>query len=108
MLAGKGFSTIIVDDLYATDVKIVDHAIGGKMITANYKISEVTMEDFPNESKQHVRRQLVTQLVEEILDHKLVEITQMQELSTGDYHIRARVFLTKDDQVRILRMYKPQ
>lgn len=107
MLSGTNITRAIFDDLLPyNDINIVDHAIGGKMIMTETVVPEIELLDFSDQLRHKIRRELITKLVEGILDHQLVETTQMQNQNTGYYHIKARIFLVKDDQVRILRTYK--
>jgi hypothetical protein len=107
MLRGTNITGGILDDPFANiDVNVVEHAIGGKMVTAQIVVSENDLLEWPDRVRQQVRRTLVTILVEHIFDNQLCEITQMKDPAFGSHRISSRVFLTKNDHIRILRTYK--
>ena len=107
MLRGTNITGVILDDPYANiDVNLVEHAIGGKMVTAHIVVSETDLQDWPDQVRQEVRRKLVTKIVDHILDNQLCEITQMKDPTFGSHHITSRLFLCTNDQIKILRTYK--
>jgi hypothetical protein len=84
------------------DITTKEYAIGGKLITAKYMVSDqhsATMN--PNDIKEN----LMHQMIEYIIKNKLVEFTKIPDMYSGSSTYLARIYLTPDDQVKILRTY---
>jgi hypothetical protein len=80
------------------------YPIQGQMIVANLVLTEyATINDDPNA----IKLDLAYQLAEQIVKHKLAEFTKQVNHSNGDIHYRARTFVTRDSDVKILRTLGP-
>ena len=80
--------------------KMVDYAIQGKMLTASMKMS-------PYEAQQmddiEMKNRLITLLVREIMDNKCIEFTKQQDFMNDEVIIRARIYVTPDADVKLIR-----
>lgn len=88
------------------NVNYAEYAIGGKLITAQLNIQDseaILLEDDPK-YKDTLKMKLLSMLVEYIMDNKLVEFTQYQDVSTMARTIYARCYIAPDSQVKILKI----
>lgn len=76
-----------------------DYAIGGKLCCATITISDMEMID----DKEFIKNRLASELTKFILEQNLVEFTQMLDPVTFGTKIRARVYLTPNEQIKIVR-----
>lgn len=84
-----------------------DYAIGGKMVVGRATMSEdfrMMMEDGDATAIMQVKEKLTRDLVQFILENKLVEFTHHDDPMTMDRQIAIRAYLAPNDQVRILRL----
>ena len=74
--------------------------IQGKMISAEMRLDAneaIQMDDL------ELKNRLITKLVRELMDGKYIEFTKQQDVANMETIVRARIFVTPDDQVRIVR-----
>lgn len=76
-----------------------DYAIKGKMLQTSV-MSELEMSGM---SEMEMKRFIARELVDALINHKLIEFTSIINPSTITKMYRGRVFVTPDDQVRIIR-----
>jgi hypothetical protein len=79
--------------------------IQGKCILAQKIISshEILSATATIDTEERIKKELIRQLAEEMMRSKCVEFTKQNDMTTGGYVFRARIFVTPDDQVRLLR-----
>ena len=80
--------------------------IQGKMIMVEYNISDhetLTIDD-PN-WKEFIKEKLAIQLSHKMFQDNFVEYTMTQDFSCGTRLVKARCFVTPNEQVRLLRTY---
>lgn len=85
-----------------------DFDIGGKLVATQIVLSHMDSMSFrsDNEFKTEIKKRIVSQLVEHLIDAKLVEVTYEQDASFNGFAVRARAYLAPDSQVKILRQLK--
>jgi hypothetical protein len=74
--------------------------IRGKMVVAEMRLDAseaMQMDDL------ELKNRLITKLVRELMDGKCIEFTKQQDVAGMETIVRARIFVTPDDQVRIVR-----
>jgi hypothetical protein len=74
--------------------------IQGKMISVEMRLDAseaMQMDDL------ELKNRLITKLVRELMDGKCIEFTKQQDVAGMETIVRARIFVTPDDQVRIVR-----
>ena len=82
-----------------TSVNPID-TIQGKMVTAQMSIDAnqaIQMDDL------ELKNRLITKLVRELMNGRCIEFTKQQDVVTMETIIRARIFVTPDEQVRVIR-----
>lgn len=88
------------DDLI--NINTYDYPIQGKMIVATYNFNELSTI-LTDEVKDEIRNRLIHQIADFILQNKLVEFTQVKDPVSYSTIVRARCFITPNEQVKILR-----
>jgi hypothetical protein len=101
MALAQAWNTNPNDDFFIDDIKLYDYPIQGKMVVAKCHISELTL--ITDDIKEYVRNKLIHQIADCILQNKLVEFTQIKDPISSDTLVRARCFITPDEQVKIIR-----
>lgn len=80
----------------------IDHLIQGKMIACALNLSvDQVMYD-----KNVIRHKLASEIAQYMIDNKLIEFTQQRNSFDLGLTVRARVFVTPDDTVKIIRTMK--
>ena len=84
-----------------------DYPIGGKMIVGKAFMSEdysdmIKCGDL--NAKLFVKKDLLRQLAEHMLEKNLVEFTSWDDPVLGRKHVAIRAYLAPDDQIKILRL----
>ena len=94
--------TSIVNPMY-TDNNIREVAIKGECFSVSKSFALGMINDdviTPDE----IKRMLIRDLLEKMLDSNFIEFTKSEDLSTLNTTFRARVFVVPDSQVRLLRL----
>jgi hypothetical protein len=87
------------------DIKEMKYAIKGNMILSQIVMSEYElMHIVPDDFSLEIKRQLIANLMDKIMETRSVEFTKMENHIEGKHYFRARLFAVPDDQVRILRL----
>ena len=74
--------------------------IKGQMVFAEMRLDAneaIQMDDI------ELKNRLITKLVRELMDGKYIEFTKQQDVTKMETVIRARIYVTPDDQVRVIR-----
>lgn len=74
--------------------------IQGKMISAEMRLDvneAIQMDDL------ELKNRLITKLVRELMNGRYIEFTKQQDVASMETIIRARIFVTPDDQIRVIR-----
>lgn len=82
--------------VYAPNIETIQ----GQMITATLELDEmqqVAMDDID------IKSRLLNALAIELLSAKCIEFTKQQDVATNTIKVRARIYATPDNQVRIIR-----
>ena len=89
---------------YEVSIDAKEYAIQGKMIMARVVLNSFeVMNGDTEEFKQHVRKQLVSQLVDFMLENKFVQIVSTQDPSTLTKLVSARCFVVSSTDVQLIR-----
>ena len=79
---------------------IIDKPISGKMLVATLRLSAyeaMQMDDL------EMKNRLITMMVREIMDHNCIEFTKQKDVASNEMIIRARIFVTPNGDVQLLR-----
>jgi hypothetical protein len=94
---------------YEAKFDTYEYPIGGKMLTGTVTITETYDSLIINGDKmavEEIKRDLVHQMAEYMLENKLVEFTHHSDPTRGDKTIKIRAYLAKNSDIKILRVYK--
>lgn len=80
-----------------------DYAIGGKLVVATIRLTQDRFLLMEDDAKDHIKKTLVTMIVEKMIQDGLVEFTQAEDHATMMKVVRARAYAAPDSQVKILR-----
>jgi len=82
-----------------------DYAIGGKMVVGSCTMTEMDVNNFLIlvDGKEEIKRRLLTQMLDYMLENRLVEFTRTEDTARGTQTFRVRAYLAPNDQVKILR-----
>ena len=83
-----------------------DYPIGGKMVVGSCTMSEMDAIDMMDtvDGKNEVKRKLIQQMVDYMLENKLAEFTMLEDHARGTRTFRVRAYLAPNDQVKVLRV----
>ena len=87
------------------DFQTYDYAIGGKLVVGRAVLDESFSQlmNTDHEARMQVKKKLIMDLAEHILENNLVEFTQRDDPITLRKHIMVRAYLAPNDQIKILR-----
>ena len=94
-------------DSVTSNVSTKEHLIQGEMITVQKVYSDLNY--FELESKYQmdlpdiIKEELMDELVKELKKHNSISFTSQIDPAAGDRYFRARIFVTPNDQVRIVK-----
>ena len=90
------------------DFDVVEHTIGGKMVAVSFSVDEIEFElnQSDDEWRKKMRESLIENLVSEILNRNMCNITMMKNPINQSVDIRAYMYLAPNDQIKILREFK--
>jgi hypothetical protein len=74
--------------------------IQGKMISVEMRLDAseaMQMDDL------ELKNRLITKLVRELMDGKHIEFTKQEDVASMETIVRARIFATTDDEIRVIR-----
>lgn len=78
-----------------------DYSIQGKMLKCE---SLITMEEWERQPAEWVKQKMMRLLVDEMMKQNCIEFTMEKEhREMNMVRVRARIFVTPDSQVRLLR-----
>ena len=81
-----------------------DYAIGGKMVVGSCTMTEMEAQSWMVDSKEELKRKLLYQMLDYILENKLAEFTMVEDHARATRTYRVRAYLAPNDQVKILRV----
>lgn len=83
-----------------------DYVIGGKMVVGrailDESFSQLMVTDV--EARLQIKKKLISDMAQYILENNLVEFTQQDDPITFRKHVMVRAYLAPSEQVKILRL----
>lgn len=85
-----------------------EYRILGKMVIGNLTVSAYDPLLLGNtiDIEDEIKNRLANNIAKYLVDNKLIEFTRSINLDNDTMKFKARIFVTPDDQVRILRTTK--
>ena len=99
----SGYNNVSINPNTYTTVDINDHIVQGQMITVTHVFSPFMISDLDD---NEIKKILINQLAEEIYKAKCVEFTKQNDPLTHSIVARARIYVTPDSTVKLLRTYQ--
>lgn len=96
-------NTITNTGTWGTTISIADHIIQGKMLVVEY---EVTAHEAQFMDDNFIKQMLIKELAQKIYNEKCVEFTKQNDLQSNTIKCRARIYVTPDSNVKILRTHQ--
>lgn len=90
-----------------TKFQSYDYAIGGVMVVGRTTMTDhyrMLMENGDADAKNNIKRELIMQMAEYMLENQLVEFTYQDNPMDMSRSIAVRAYLAPNDQVKILRV----
>ena len=89
-------STVPSIGVYAPNIETIQ----GKMLTTTLKMSPYEAEQMDD---IEIKNRLISLMVREIMDNKCIEFTKQQDYAKDEVIIRARIYVTPDTDVKLIR-----
>ena len=88
-----------------------DYAIQGQMLMVqkvldSYELERTGLSANIKNYEDEIKKELIQEMVREIVAQRCIEFTSQKDMLTGSVTYRARVFVTPDTNVRIIREWK--
>ncbi len=93
----------MLSDNIITNIGTTDHLIQGQMITVTHVFSPFMLTELDDDE---VKKILIGQLIDEIYKSRCVEFTKQNDPLTHSIVARARIYVTPDSTVKLLRTYQ--
>jgi hypothetical protein len=88
------------------DYQIKDFAIGAHLVTGQFVVKQGHVLGLSeNERRRLIKKELLSMLVDKILDHNLAEFTMVNNPVDMTTAYRVRCYLAKDSDVKLIRTY---
>jgi hypothetical protein len=92
-----------------TDFETLDYPITGKMVKVQATLDESIMHmsgQLAEKDRKYIREHLTMQIAGFLLDNNMIEFTQYKDPIEFRTHIHGRIFVTPNDQTRLVRTLK--
>jgi len=90
------------------NINTKDYAIQGQMLMVqkvldSYELERTGLSANIKNYEDEIKKELIQEMVREIVKRNCIEFTSQKDMLSGNVTYRARVFVTPDSQVRIIR-----
>ena len=108
---GSGGSGMFSQTSFGSNVSdsFIEHQITGETITASYYVTHAelfTPNCDPEDVKYGIKKILIGKIAEKLFESSMIEFTQQEQVTEDATMFRARIHVTPDTQVRIIRELK--
>ena len=88
------------------DFQTYDYLIGGKMVVGKATMDDsfATMLMSDQDARENLKKKLISDMAQYILENNLVEFTQQDDPLSMNKTVYVRAYLAPNDQVKILRL----
>jgi len=97
-ILGSAPNTFWIDDNVTLEHGIVGHPVQVSVAISDYET--ISLDD------DYIKKMLMEKLVDEMYKAKSISFTKTNDMNFGKTTYYARIFVTPDDQVRLLRELK--
>jgi hypothetical protein len=99
----SGYNNVTIKPNAYNTVGISDHIVQGQMLTVEHIF---TTHELQYMDDKHIKQLLVRQLAEKIYQQQCVEFTKQCHFNTDSIIARARIYVTPDSTIKLLRTYQ--
>ena len=99
----SGYNNVTIKPNSYNTIGINDHIVQGQMLTVEHTFTSHEIE-FMDDNL--IKQILIKQISEKIYDEKCVEFTKQNDFNTNSIIARARIYVTPDSTVKLLRTYQ--
>lgn len=90
------------------NINTKEFAIQGQMLAVekilnSYELERTGLSSNVKNFEDEIKKELIQEMVREIVAQRCIEFTSQKDMLTGNVTYRARVFVTPDEQTRIIR-----
>ena len=98
----------ITTQVMMPNINTKDYAIQGQMLMVqkvldSYELERTGLAANVKNFEDEIKKELIQEMVREIVAQRCIEFTSQKDMLTGKVTYRARVFVTPDEQTRIIR-----
>jgi hypothetical protein len=98
----------ITTQVMMPNINTKEFAIQGQMLMVQktldaYELERTGLSANIKNYEDEIKRQLIQEMLSEMVREKCIEFTSQKDMLTGSVTYRARLFVTPDSQVRIIR-----
>ena len=98
----------ITTQVMMPNINTKEFAIQGQMLMVQktldaYELERTGLSANIKNYEDEIKRQLIQEMLSEIVKRNCIEFTSQKDMLTGNVTYRARVFVTPDEQTRIIR-----
>ena len=98
----------ITTQVMMPNINTKEFAIQGQMLAVekimnSYELERTGLSANVKNFEDEIKKELIQEMVREIVKRNCIEFTSQKDMLTGNVTYRARVFVTPDSQVRIIR-----
>ena len=88
--------------------QVKDYAITGQMLTVEkvldaYELERTGLSANVKNFEDEIKKELIQEMMYKIIKNKCIEFTCQKDMLTGSVAYRARIYVTPDEQTRIIR-----
>lgn len=99
----SGYNNVTISPNSYNTVGINDHIVQGQMLIVEHIF---TIHEAQYMDDDHIKQLLIRQLAEKIYQEKCVEFTKQSHFNTDSIIARARIYVTPDSTIKLLRTYQ--
>jgi hypothetical protein len=106
--APQSMGGVSISNLTMPNINTKEYAIQGKMLTVQkvlngYELERTGLSANIKNYEDEIKKELINQMVREIVKENYIEFTSQKDMMTNSVVYRARIFVTPDSQIRIIR-----
>ena len=106
--APQSMGGVPISNLTMPNINTKEYAIQGKMLTVQkvlngYELERTGLSANIKNYEDEIKKELINQMVREIVKENYIEFTSQKDMMTNSVVYRARIFVTPDSQIRIIR-----
>lgn len=105
---GGSMGGVSITNIAMPNINTKEYAIQGRMLTVekvldSYELERTGLSANIKNFEDEIKIDLIRQMMEEIVKGNCIEFTSQKDMLTGAVTYRARIFVTPDTNVRIIR-----